>query len=660
MPFNRKTGLAAVSAGLLIFILVYLFRLHTYTETIRIQDQIDTATIDITLTPGTMLFGDPCLTLSWQLDFIESVYINQEGRPGYGSEEICPGRTPVREFLFEINLTDGQQHQIIIGATVFFGSQAGVLAAIAVSLLLYICSTSLNLLPGPVMIWQSVVHGLSGSLNQLRENIRTENRLHLLSLFSILILGFALRLIYLNQPIRLDEYLSWLWFSNPNLDISSTLARYPEPNNHVLNTLLSHYAMVIFNTSAQWAMRMPVFISGILLIPLTYLTTRSLYNRHIALISAAFIAVYGPLILYSTNARGYMLMFVAIMLLVWATSQLLRRQSIALWLLFIFSTFAGFIALPIMLYSFVGVFLWLLASFVNIYRKTKNWRPFYELIAASACAAYLVLLGYLPVFGYAGIRAVFGNQWVVTLPFDTFVESLHLFPYYIGSLFLDGLDPLLVIGSSLMFLLGLLWHRHNGRTYLPVLLPLLLGTLIVMVIQRPRPYFATGRVYLYIMPFALMIISAGLYTLIQKFRPGKSNSLKYSVLISFAVALIFGYASVNSRMPYLSNEGIAFHFQAAMLSLRDKLEPGDRFLTTVHSRDPIAYYVMLWSIDWQHMGTDFDQADRIYYIDYVKDRTIDETLTDLLTPEIRERFGPPIILQDYQPENVRLYLLERL
>jgi asparagine N-glycosylation enzyme membrane subunit Stt3 len=48
-----------------------------------------------------------------------------------------------------------------------------------------------------------------------------------------------------------------------------------------------------------------IFI-GILAVALVYLVGRKVYNHTIGLIAATLTAISSPLILYSTNARGYM------------------------------------------------------------------------------------------------------------------------------------------------------------------------------------------------------------------------------------------------------------------------------------------------------------------------------------------------------------------
>src|SRR5919204_3963186 len=101
-----------------------------------------------------------------------------------------------------------------------------------------------------------------------------------------------------DEAFTYTEYASLPWFV--------ALGDYTYPNNHLLHTLLVHGAARLLGPE-PWALRLPAFVAGVLLVPATYLAARALYGPTTALIAAGLVSASGWLTLYATNARGYSL-----------------------------------------------------------------------------------------------------------------------------------------------------------------------------------------------------------------------------------------------------------------------------------------------------------------------------------------------------------------
>lgn len=129
-----------------------------------------------------------------------------------------------------------------------------------------------------------------------------EHKVHLIYLVIIFIISCVIRALYLNQPIRGDEATTFIDFAQKPL--ISGLSNYVSTNNHLFHTLLVHISYKIFGYSL-WSIRLPSFIFGLFIIPLSYITTRMFYNKYAAIISSAIMAASSRLIEFSTNARGY-------------------------------------------------------------------------------------------------------------------------------------------------------------------------------------------------------------------------------------------------------------------------------------------------------------------------------------------------------------------
>src|SRR5436309_12847509 len=73
----------------------------------------------------------------------------------------------------------------------------------------------------------------------------------------LMLLGLGLRIAFLNQPIRYDEALTYNEFASRPLYYG--LSFYPEPNNHLLNTLLVHALLGL--GSQPWVLRVPALLA---------------------------------------------------------------------------------------------------------------------------------------------------------------------------------------------------------------------------------------------------------------------------------------------------------------------------------------------------------------------------------------------------------------
>ena len=131
--------------------------------------------------------------------------------------------------------------------------------------------------------------------------LRNEDTPHLAALGAILLWAVVLRLVYIDSPMRWDESDTFLSFASRPLFVGLT---YYTPNNHLFQTLLMHLSYKAFGISPV-ALRIPVLLAGILVVPLTYACIRLYRGRDTSLLAAALACASLPLIEYSTNARGY-------------------------------------------------------------------------------------------------------------------------------------------------------------------------------------------------------------------------------------------------------------------------------------------------------------------------------------------------------------------
>jgi len=141
---------------------------------------------------------------------------------------------------------------------------------------------------------------------------------------AITLIGFFLRIIDLNQSIAYDEAYTFIHFASR--PFKHILADYSAPNNHIFHTILVGVSYRLFGGQA-WALRLPAFTAGVLMIPAMYIAARRFFSAYQALAAAGLIAVIPLFINYSVNGRGYTMLVLLALLLANFAGILVVRQS---------------------------------------------------------------------------------------------------------------------------------------------------------------------------------------------------------------------------------------------------------------------------------------------------------------------------------------------
>ena len=243
----------------------------------------------------------------------------------------------------------------------------------------------------------------------LHSTLATESRLHLGSLVLVTLVAVLVRLEFLFQPMRYDESVTYAHYASRPWYIA--LTTYTAPNNHVLHSELVHLTTAVLGGS-EWAVRLPAFVAGILLVPATYVAGRALHGKHAGLVAAALVAASSVLVEYSTNARGYTLLALCFVLLLALGTRLLRSSNPAEWLAFAVLGAIGLFTVPVMLYAFGALATWLGLSFL-IAGEGRLLRR--RLLPSVAAAALLAAIAYAPIVAASGPSSLVGNEFVQSL-----------------------------------------------------------------------------------------------------------------------------------------------------------------------------------------------------------------------------------------------------
>ena len=128
----------------------------------------------------------------------------------------------------------------------------------------------------------------------------------------------------LGVPLVSDELASVsLWAQMPTLKIFSN---YQYPNNHIFLTFILSFLLKTFGLK-EWLLRMPLIVCGIVTIYLSYQLGRRISgSTGVGLSTAFLLAVSEKHILYSTYARGYIvIMMLALMVVLYVLGRLEDR-----------------------------------------------------------------------------------------------------------------------------------------------------------------------------------------------------------------------------------------------------------------------------------------------------------------------------------------------
>ena len=322
-------------------------------------------------------------------------------------------------------------------------------------------------------------------------------RLDVVSLAGLLGLAVALRAVYLDVPLRYDEATTFNNFASEPLYVA--VSNYATPNNHVLHTLLVSLSTTLLG-DAEWAIRLPALAAGILLVPAGYVLGRILHGRTAGLMAAAVLATASPFVEYSTNARGYTLVTLLALVLFATAPAVLATDEAAGWLALGFVAAVGAFTVPVMLFPFGGLLVWVVLTSVLDAQRPLGW-ALRRVGALAAVAGLLSALLYLPVLVASGPRSLAANEYVAPRGFRTFASELGDALAETLASWQRGVPVPLALAAAAAAAAGVLLHRRISRFTVAPAAAALLWTFPVVLAQRAAPF---PRVLLFLLALAIL------------------------------------------------------------------------------------------------------------------------------------------------------------
>jgi dolichyl-phosphate-mannose-protein mannosyltransferase len=471
---------------------------------------------------------------------------------------------------------------------------------------------------------------------------RTEGPVHVLVLATSIVVGAALRIAFLDVPMRYDEAATFNAFVAQPLYVS--LANYSEPNNHLLHTLLVSLAVDALG-DGEWAIRLPALIAGIATLPLSYVLARRLYNSTAALLTAALVASSSTLVEYSTNARGYSLLVALTIASLLAAARVIETGSQGAWATLALCSILGFYAIPTMAYAFGGVVGWIAGSQLL---RGGSWRnvlvPLGWCVIAVAVGTALL---YAPVIGASGIDAVASNRFVEPIGVGEFTRGL---PDHVWSTIASwgrDIPVVLSVAFAAATITSLVLTPRLSRFSVPPLVALVAWAALMIAAQRVLPF---TRVWLYLVPVVLATGAGFIGWVLEQSRRG----VRIGQVTAAAVAVTASILVLDAGSVRASTETGSLPDARAIASYLDAtLRPGDT-VQAIGSDAILSYYLARRGRD-DTPSLFFRRPGRRVFV-VVNRTTGDQTLSSALAElPAGITYGAPVHIRNWP--SARLYVV---
>ena len=414
-------------------------------------------------------------------------------------------------------------------------------------------------------------------------------RAHQGALIVLFFLGLLSRAPYLTQPIRYDEAHSFVNYANRPVYV--TVSTYKEPNNHVFHSLCVHVTTRLLG-DAEWAIRLPALLAGVLSIPATFLLGYACGGSAVGWSAALAVAASSALIEYSANARGYTLLCLVTLCLILLGRYNLRRQNAAVWWIMSGLAAVGFWTVPTMLYPYALVLVWICLEKLRGSVDQADWRGLFVFVAGTIG---LTLVFYSPILIVEGPAALVSNRFVEAPEWSEFWDRLPATLLATGQLLFRDLSlpalPLIGVGCLLA-----LREVKGRRESAPLLLLACSVCGVIVLIQHVLP---PSRTWLFLLPIVLTVATWGLIPPLSSGRPRFRQAMLLAIGLLLVVDPLVRLAR-NDSVLQSKETGNCPDAEAAIVWLKSGLLPREPIVTIVPSSAPLVYYALRHDLSLEH------------------------------------------------------------
>jgi hypothetical protein len=387
----------------------------------------------------------------------------------------------------------------------------------------------------------------------------------LIWLLLVTLAGAALRIWFLNQPMRYDEAQTYLRFVRPGVD---GLFYYPIPNNHVAHTLLAYLSTSLFG-AAPWAIRLPAFLAGVLLMPMAFVCARTVFHRSSGLLAAGLVAGDSYLVLFSTNARGYTILALLTLALVPINLYMVRRESAFAGLLVAVLSSVALYTIPVMVFAMAMLGVWSLLVAYLTGGIGKTIRVIRLMVWVFGLCAIVTLALYTPVAIRSGLQSFVVAH---SRPLSEAARQWWEAPRVIWLRYLRDIPVLLRACLALSMLVGTAYVWKANRAALLLIPAAPIGIGLVLLAMRVVPF---QRTWIFMLPLGFCLSDVGV-TAFLRFAPHRTSSTIIGGAVGLLFALGIGYHLVaTDAVQHYPETGEFPDAEAITVALEPHLKEGD-------------------------------------------------------------------------------------
>lgn len=332
-------------------------------------------------------------------------------------------------------------------------------------------------------------------------------------IYSVILFSYAI-----SFPLSYDEAHTFNHFTSKSL--TTILATYPQPNNHVFHSLLTWISWKLFHwVHGPEIVRLPALIASILSVQLIqhhFLKRSTLYG---CLLLTLFIAI-SNYFQFSFQARGYAIhSFLAILSFI-----IIRQDTQAFqvrYFGFMLLCFIGLFTIPTYLFTAFALGTYWLANDYALFFKN-----IFNTILITLLFALLTFLAYTPIMLHEGVAALFSNQFVLSKGHVTILDVLKHSNTIVLSAFLPYPLAFLIPIAFIFFAIK--------RKQYPLLM-LIVAPLFMMYALNQLPIFS--RIFLPISALMSVITLHHLHSIYSMHDVKKKHLVLFSLLACFFIPL---------------------------------------------------------------------------------------------------------------------------
>lgn len=296
-------------------------------------------------------------------------------------------------------------------------------------------------------------------------------------------------------PVSHDEATTFNFFISKPFPI--TYIFYPFPNNHILYSLIGN--PIYWLTGSEFlSMRLPTLLITLISTLYLFRKTYSHFGATSAFLSLAIYASTTIIFYYSYMGRGYSLINLAFIGVLFKAIEILKSNDIQHFKSFSIWNFVGVITIPTFFIAWFWMIILVMILKIKSFREWKYWL----FVTTNLKYILLAVLFYLPVYvansGITMVETISSPNFTDFAFFKWQVTSFFRY-YFFNNSFLVGPDLIIFTVAISM----LLWHFKREKTIILVastfLIPLI--TFIFLRVSIPE------RTWSFVTVSAVLIIA---------------------------------------------------------------------------------------------------------------------------------------------------------